>query len=381
MSAFSRKTMAACLCCALLQSAAAGAWTNADKQWADNYLVRATMRSTPTIAACIAKDGMIIYSGAAGNIAPGVKATPQTIYRIGSVSKQFTAAGILALIEDGATVPTDNSKFAISSNVSLFFPGVQSWSVGGVAPMTVKRLATMTSNLPSYTANVPMNLDPTKAVSSNALLAGILKFSLTGPLYQYNYSNTNYFLLANIIERLPDPASGSASLIGDYKAYLRKRIFARANLVATNFIDDPAPLGPMAPPTYQGQQEFQLPSWSKGAGAIQTNALDMCAWDSQLIAGKVIKPASVAVMGTGVANIGPGLVPSDPEFYYAMGWAVQKFPTYLEYSHSGDISGYTAFNLIDLVGGHTVSVTLLTNQDSFSDLNLIGLGLAQRARQ
>ena len=157
----------------------------------------------------------------------------------------------------------------------------------------------------------------------------------------------------------------------DYRAYLRKRIFARAGLIATNFIDDPQPLGTMAPPTVGPVGPgYSYPSWPKGAGAIQSNVLDLCAWDTALMKDQVISAASVGTMGT------PGL-PGSP---YAMGWLVTPGQNALEYWHNGFIPGYTAMNVIDLYGGsHFVSASILTNGDYTPNLYNVAHALALSA--
>ena len=184
-------------------SARAG-WNQSRTQTADTALSKIVTSATPSVAACVAIDGNIVYQKAFGTIMAGVPATPQTIYRVGSLSKQFTAAAILALIEDGTVVPADGSQFGLASNVSLFFTGVGQWSQPGSPPMTVKRLLNMTSNLPAYTAVSMPGLVPTQPVQASALLKGILTFTPTSTAPAYNYSNTNYFLLASIIDVLTD---------------------------------------------------------------------------------------------------------------------------------------------------------------------------------
>lgn len=369
-------------------SSAQAAWNQKRATAADATLAPIVTSATPSGSACVAIDGVVVYAKGFGEIAPGVAPTSQTIYRIGSLSKQFTAAAILALIEDGAVVPSDGSKFGLQSNVSLFFSGVDPWSTGpGATPMTVQRLLTMRSNLPTYTTNPPMpGFDWTQPVNASVLLKAILAFKPANPSPNFAYSNTNYFLLAAIIDKLTgqklnpnagNQRAGSAQLFlaTDYRAYLRKRIFARAGLTATNFIDDPNPLGTMAPPTVAPPPTYSTPSWPKGAGAIQSNVLDLCAWDAALMKNQVINAQSVATMGTAGTPLG-----GKPPTAYAMGWFVAKYPNYLEYYHNGNIAGYTAENLIDLFGGtHFVSVSILTNGDYTPGLDVAARALATSA--
>jgi D-alanyl-D-alanine carboxypeptidase len=370
------------LCFALLVPGIANAgWTAAGASHAHDLLARYVQDGqTPTISVCVSVDGNTVYAHSEGQVTVGVPATPDMIYRIGSVSKQFTAAGILALIEDGATVPSDHSAFSLASPLPLFFPSAPQF-----APVTVRRLLTMTSNIPSYTTYPPPGLPPTLPVDASQLLDAILKAPLVGQPKSYNYSNTNYFLLASIIDELYTPGArrglGAKFLFAHpgYRAYLKKRIFARAGLTATNFIDDPAPLGTMVPPVYKSTPpQFGDPSWPKGAGAIRTNVYDLCKWDAALMSGKVIGAASLATMGTPAVLTSPATA-NAPASYYAMGWAVRTFPDRIEYSHNGEIPGYTAQNMINVYKSHFVAVAILTNTDSVPGLDLMAYAIAQDA--
>ena len=191
---------------------------------------------------------------------------------------------------------------------------------------------------------------------------------------QFSYSNTNYFLLAQIIENLTAP---SATAQGDYRQYLRNRIFSRAGMTATGFIDDPVQGYPVAPPNLKRTAVYGLPAWPKGAGEIATNVMDMAMWDTNLLAGNVISSSSLQTMLTPVAFMPPppGPPPGPPPQFYAMGWEVRQFPIGIEYAHDGSIPGYTAQNLIvSATGGANkgaiVTVTILTNAD---DVQLYGV--------
>ncbi len=360
---------------------AQAAWNQNRATAADTTLSQIVTSAVPSVSACVTIDGVVVYEKAFGNSAPGVAATPQTIYRIGSLSKQFTAAAILALIEDSAVVPKDGSPFGLQSNVLLFFPSATQWSAPGGAPLTIGRLLTQTSNLPTYTNTAPLGLDPNQPVQAQALLNAILALTPNAGPPVFAYSNTNYFLLAAIIDALTNPNAGGRfhklqtgptilSLNTDYRAYLRKRVFARAGLTATNFIDDPKPLGTLALPAAGAGVAFANPSWPKGAGAIQSNAADLCAWDSALMKNQVLNPQSTLTMGT------PGYLGSN----YAMGWYVNKISGALEYSHNGNIPGYTAENIIDLYNKtHFVSVAILTNGDYTPGLLQAGKAIATNA--
>ena len=362
-----------------LAATANAGWDKKREKQTDASLNNLVSQATPSVAACIAMDGEPVYKKAFGMAAPGVPATPTTIYRIGSLSKQFTAAAILALIEDGGKVPKDGSKFALSDNVSLFFDGVDGWSKPG-SPMTVQRLANMTSNLPDYTQTALPGLDPAQPVKESDLFKALLTLKPTSTAIAYTYSSTNYFLLAKIIEQvqgsIPVRMTVGHPVLkfkADYRDYIRRRIFARAKLTATNFIDDPQPLGQAAAPTLPPTPYYANMSWPKGAGAIQSNVADLCTWDAALIGGSVLTAASAATMGTPGSPYDNGSPPTT----YAMGWSVSKYQVNLEYWHNGFIPGFSATSTVVYYGQHYIAVVILTNGDK----NFALLGTARNIVQ
>lgn len=369
-----KKVLAWGLCAVVAASGPAAAdW----KTNATAYLDGLTPAKTPTISICVSVDGKVVYSHAAGQIAPGTPATTDMIYRIGSVSKQFTAAGILALVEDNWDLPIRTTYFSLDDQTSQFFPYAQNWTVNNPS-LTVRRLLNMQSGLPNYTAQPPAGLDPAKPIDANTLLQGLKTYTPSATPLAFEYSNTNYFLLATIIDEvyLVKPRGIYLKKPGDifgythpgYEAWLKNRIFARAGLTSTNFIDDPKPLGTMVPPDPNGTvADFANPNWPKGAGAIQSSVMDLCRWDAALMQDKVLNKASLATMGTA----GPLSSPAQgttPATHYAMGWWVTQYPTYLQYYHDGIIPGYQAENLIDVYGNHFVAVAVLANSNSVGNL-------------
>lgn len=353
---------------AITQPAHAG-WDKIREQISDAALGGMVSTQIPSVAACISIDGAApVYLKAFGNANGTTPATPQTIYRVGSLSKQFTAAAILALIEDGGKVPKDGSLFALNNNVSQFFDGVPHWSTAS-SPMTVARLATMTSNLPDYTQTTLSGLDPTQPVKEADLFNALLALNPTSTKVQYTYSSTNYFLLAKIIEQVAptvkvraQPPISIIPVKQDYRAYIRRRLIERAGLTSTNFIDDLKPLGPVASPSLPPNPSFANMAWPKGAGAMQSNVVDLCKWNTALVRGQVISKASGVTMGTAGSPFVGGSS-------YGMGWMINQLPDRLEYSHNGFIAGFTAQSVVSYYGGtHYVSVVLLTNGDQVKTL-------------
>jgi D-alanyl-D-alanine carboxypeptidase len=365
-------------------------WTAANDTAATQYLNSLVPGTTPTISVCLTIDGAPTFARSAGQIAPGIAAQPNMIYRIGSLSKLFTATGILKLVQDGFDRPMTNSKFSLDDSPSLYLPANQ-WSVGN-PNLTVRRLLNMQSGIPSYTNQTPPGLNPSLPVDAGALLNGIAAFTPSTTPMAYQYSNTNYFLLASIIDNVYwVKPRGKVHVLTDltghirpgYRTFLNNWLFWDAGLTQTNFIDDPAPLGTMVPPDPNGTNTaFSNPSWPKGAGAVQSSVTDLCKWDSALLEGKMLNAASLATMATN----GPLVAPASgntPATYYTMGWFKRQYPGFVQYYHNGVISGYQSENMIDTfvdAAGkpHFVAAVALTNSNTIGNLYNVVDALARQ---
>ena len=142
----------------------------------------------------VAEEGEVLYKGGFGdaNMAWNVPNMPGTKFRIGSVTKQFTAALILQLVEEG--------KINLDATVSEYLPD---YSAAQGDRVTIHQLLTHTSGIPSYTG-LPdyseFSRDPYEPDSFLTVFSGLdLEFE---PGTQWTYSNSNYFLLGVIIEEV-----------------------------------------------------------------------------------------------------------------------------------------------------------------------------------
>jgi CubicO group peptidase (beta-lactamase class C family) len=179
-----------------------------------------TEGKTPGIAISIAKDGRTIYENAAGvrdvaSKAPMLVTTPQAI---GSITKQFTAAAILLLQQQ--------KKLSIDDKLSKYVPEY----VHG-DEVTLRQMLNMASGIPVDDLAIYGSL--TKPIAREQMLANLNKLALTWkPGTHMDYCNTNYNLLALIVERV----SGQS-----YLAFLRQHIFSPLGMSSTSTIDQPPP--------------------------------------------------------------------------------------------------------------------------------------------
>ncbi len=314
----------------------------------------------PSISLAIGIDGRLVMAKAYGEARPAKLASERTVYQIGSLTKQFTAAAVLRLIEEKASCPISGAPLTLDTPMADIFDNVDHWRSADEPTITVRSLLTMTSNLPNFTRRPPTDTDPWGSVPASRLLAEVKKMSPHGWPNTFEYSNTSYFLLAQIIAAV-HPAHPEH---GSYREYIRAVTIDKAHLDETGFSGDDALAPELAEPHYQRQPAFTKPDWLTGSGDMQSTAVDLLAWNRSLVAGEIIGPDSLAAMFSDGARVGPTT-------YYGMGWFVEHTDRWDRFSHSGSVPGFTSYNSIRKRqdGSSWRSVTLLTNSDGVEGLD------------
>jgi CubicO group peptidase (beta-lactamase class C family) len=275
-------------------------------------------RVTPGIAVAISKDGRTIYENAAGerdvsSHAPMLITTPQAI---GSITKQFTAAGILLLQQE--------KKLSIDDKLSKYVPEY----VDG-DKITLRQMLNMASGISD---NDPAIYGDhlTQPIARKEMFANLNKLPLMWkPGTHMVYTNTNYNLLGLVIERV----SGQS-----YLAFLREHIFSPLDMSLTSTIDQPP--ADMASGYHHEKpgQPFVTraelhPDFSFGTGNLVSTTRDLLKWDAALLAQKILNQQSLQTMftvpGDGKINT---VLEEDKQFpvmlhindgkptVYAMGW-------------------------------------------------------------
>lgn len=326
----------------------------------------------PTIAAmsvAIGRDGSLLYADGFGSAAPGRPATSRTIYMVGSVTKQFTAAALLRLVERGAKIKGSTEKIELATPVADILGVAHDWELEGGPAITVSHLLSMTSNLPNYTRRPPHELDPWGAVPARQLLTSIKEYRPSGYPGSFEYSNTSYFLISEIIEDLE--VGGAAR---SYHQLLHDEIFSRLGLRDTGFRGEQHIIDGLASPHYQRPPRFFQPDWLKGSGDVASTVIDIFKWNKALMEGTALSAPMRDVMLSDSGRV-------DPWTYYGAGWFVTHKDGVDRYFHSGTVSGYTSFNLIvHPQDGHWVSVSLLANSDGIQDIDVLADHLAALVR-
>jgi D-alanyl-D-alanine carboxypeptidase len=238
-----------------------------------------------------------------------------TRFEIASLTKQFTGAAILQLAEAG--------KLRLEDPVSLHY----SRAPAAWAGITVRQLATHTSGLPNDRIEdfrkgiaVPYSPDELIATFRDRPLA-------YRPGTSWAYTNTEYYLLAYIIEKV------SGQGFGDY---LADHIFRPAGMTSSGFASTLAII-PRAAEGYARDgnvlrhRDYFDRSLELGAGGIYTTVQDMARWSDALDSGRIVSPSMLRTM------FAPS-IPGD----YGYGWFIDKAPRLREY-HEGSDPGFAAF--------------------------------------
>lgn len=349
--------------------AAAGQWNAAKSAEADVLVARflaninATESDLPETALSLAigQRGRLLLAKGYGEAAPGIRADAHTVYHVGSIAKQFTAAAVLDLVAREARL-RNGWPLSLDLPLSNVFDGVDHWSAAGTRQraVTLRNLLTMTSNLPNFTRRPPPETNPWGRIGAPELLSEVKKMRPRGWPKSFEYSNTSYFLLSEVIEEAVVPGDAKPSA---YRDYLRRIVFPRAGLVETGFIGSYPERAVVALPVGRRLPVFDQPNWLKGSADLASSAADLFAWNKAFMEGRVLPPEYAALMISGDGRV-------SPETYYGMGWFIEHRRKQDVFSHAGIVPGYTSINMIaaatDGDRGWT-SVTLLVNTDVAAD--------------
>ena len=319
----------------------------------------------PAMSVAIGRDGTLLYADGFGEAMPRRPATARSIYMVGSLTKQFTATAMLRLMEKGAVARRSGARLSPSMPVSDVLDVADAWRIEGGPPITIGNLLSMTSNLPNFTRRPPSRLDPWGAVPARKLLGQLGEYRPSGFPGSFEYSNTSYFLLSEIIEAVQlDGASRG------YRQTLKDEVFSRLNLEDTGFGSDPTIKTKLAEPHYQRKPRFAKPDWLKGSGDVASSVVDLFKWDKALMGGQALTSSARDLMFSDSARV-------DVWTYYGTGWFITHKGGIDCYFHSGTVSGYTSFNMIIRpTPNNWVSVSLLTNSDGVEGIDALADSLA-----
>jgi CubicO group peptidase (beta-lactamase class C family) len=301
-------------------------------------LMRAYRGDVPGAGVAVLRDGVPILRCAYGlaDIESRAAATPATNYRLASMTKQFTAAAILLLAEDG--------RLSLNDPVRRWLPTLPE----GADEIVIRHLLTHTSGLIDYEDLIP---DGTTSQLHDADVLSLLEAenrSYFPPGTGYRYSNSGYSLLALIVSR----ASGK-----DFATYLRECIFQPLGM--QNTVAFEAGVSAVAHRAFGhsalGQSwtrtDQSLTSATLGDGGIYSSIDDLAKWDAALGDDRLLRPASLRLA------FEPAAQTDDPAVQYGFGWRITGETRW----HSGESVGFR--NVIVRYPEHRFTVIVLTNRD------------------
>ena len=298
----------------------------------------------PGMTVALAKNGVMLYVQAYGvsSLSTQQMIKPSDVFEIGSITKQFTAALIMKLQEQG--------HLHVDDSIALYLP-----EYNFPPAITLRMMLNHTSGLANFT-DFPQLGDwvrngVSEATVLNAVSQAPLQFT---PGTQYSYSNSNFFALGTIIEKLTGQS---------YADNLSQHILQPLGLKNTYYALPPASQSPNG---YQNGGSGLIPAiiWNRSAafaaGALSSNVYDLVAWDNALIHGQVVSPASFKAMTSpnGFQIPGGGS--------YGFGLALYTFGNRPIIWHQGQIGGFTAETAVFLDSGFSI-VVLTNDQDANPD--------------
>ncbi len=298
----------------------------------------------PGATVIVVKDGKTVFRKAYGSADLTSKQAmqPEMQMRLGSITKQFTSTAILMLAEQG--------KLSLQDDITRFLPD---YPTGGKR-ITIEHLLTHTSGILSYTSMPSFRNIMDKDLSVAEMIATFKNEPKQfEPGTRWDYSNSGYFLLGAIIEKV----SG--------KSY--------ADFVAENIF---TPLG-MRDTAYEGHERNgirHIAGYSRSdkggfeptikismnlpyaAGSLVSTVDDLARWDAAISSGKLLKPASWQKAFTAYTTT------DGKSTHYGYGWEVSKFQGYDTIGHGGGIPGFATYAI--RIPSEHLYVAVLTNADS-----------------
>jgi D-alanyl-D-alanine carboxypeptidase len=310
----------------------------------DDYVKRQMQRQhIPGLSLAVVKDGRIIKAKGYGlaNLELKVQAKKDTVYEIGSVTKQFTATAIMMLVEEGKVALDDKITKHLSS-----LP--DAWS-----EVSIRHLLTHTSGIKNYTAAPNYEKLQRSPISSSALLKTVADSPLEfQPGEKWAYSNTGYYLLGRIIEEV----SGQS-----YAEFAKQRIFIPLGMDSTcannlrTVITNRASGYSWDTGRWRNADYVDM-SWPYAAGSLVSTVLDLAKWDAALYTEKLLPRDRLLQMWT------PVKLNDGSSYVYGFGWGAPGTNTHRMVSHCGGIAGFGS--CIARWLDDKITVIVLVNADS-----------------
>ncbi len=311
-----------------------------------------------SVAALQAGKLLFVQSYGLANLELAVKADEQTVYGLASISKTFAATALMLLVAEG--------RYSLNDSIRVYLPEAPAnWG-----PITLRHLLTHTSGLPfqvrfeqyGLAEKFLYRLDVTQKEFLGAAVQTPLAFA---PGTQTQYSNTGYFLLGIIIERI----SGMS-----YSEWLASRLFQPLSMTSTR-INDPAALILHRAASYSLEDGglrnagYTSALWYAAPNGLVSSVMDMARWDAALTAGQVLSFSLLQQMWE------PTILADGKIAEFGLGWKVEQHTSGKVVLHHGGGHGCSSYHARFLDA--QVSIILLANRGGAPVWDL-GKAIAER---
>jgi CubicO group peptidase (beta-lactamase class C family) len=327
-------------CCAFCLAGAA-----CSSQTIDQYLAGLEAKGAITGAVLVSKGGKVLVDKGYGFADEELRTpnTPQTMFRIGSCTKQFTSMGILLLQDEGKLDVQDSiCKYVASCPAA--------WQ-----PVTLHHLLIHASGISDYTnfADFPSLIGT--AVTVQGLIDRFKPLPLEfTPGSRWSYSNSGYVLLGYVIEQVSGEPYGN---------FLAENIFVPLGMKNTGYDDSnllpghaTGYLSPGNKPVFIDMSEVYA------AGALYSNVEDLRLWDEALMAGKLVSAKGLSEMTSVQIPCPPGGCALSTDRGYGYGWFIAGLASDTYVYHWGRIDGFKASN--GFFARDDVAVAVLSNLET-----------------
>jgi CubicO group peptidase (beta-lactamase class C family) len=292
----------------------------------------------PGASVLVMRDGKAIISRSYGfaDLEANIKAAPATNYRLASVTKQFTAAAILLLAQDG--------KLSLDDKVKRWLPSLPA----ALDSVTLTHLLTHTSGIVDYEDVIPNGTIEQVHDADVLRLLESQDSTYFTPGSKYQYSNSGYSLLALIVQK----ASGKS-----FATFLHDRIFAPLGMRNTIAFENGVSVvadrayGYTMKDSAWTRKDQSITSAVLGDGGIYSSIDDMQKWDAALYDSRLLSDASRKLAFSSHSPT------DDPAISYGFGWRITGETVW----HSGETSGFR--NVIVRWPSRKLTVVILSNRD------------------
>ena len=289
-------------------------------------VTKAYVAPGPGCAAAVSLKGEVVFEKAFGlaDLEHNVPNTPQTIFESGSVAKQFTAAALVLLQQDG--------KLSIDDPVRKYIPELLDYG----SPLTIRHLLNHTSGLRDWGAVMSLTgAGRGERVINQDLALDVITHQRAldfKPGAEYSYSNSGYNLAAIIVERVSKQK---------FPAFVAERLFKPLDMKNSSWRDDYQRVVPGRAQAYSrqgnGPWRLEMPFMNVyGNGGMLTTVGDWMKWNAMLDSHTLGAPLVNALETRGVLNDGRRIA-------YALGLSVNSDKGFTEVSHGGATAGYQTF--------------------------------------